>query len=120
MRIDKFIWAVRLKKTRSLAGETVSKGKALLNGQKVKSSKEVQVGDVVGITMHNALFEYEILVLPKSRIGAKLVADHLRDITQDQEKEKYELYRLNQSNYRQNGTGKPSTKDRRDLKKFLD
>lgn len=120
MRIDKFIWAVRLKKTRSIAAESVSKGKVLLNGEKVKASREVKSEDIIAIQVHNAWFEYEVLGTPKSRVGAKLVGEYLRDITKKEELDKYELYRLNQSNYRQNGTGKPSTKDRRDLKKFLD
>ena len=119
MRIDKFTWCVRLTKTRAIAAECISKGKVKLNGQVVKASREVKVGDEISFQKHNAIFQYEVLLIPKNRLGAKLVPDHLNDVTTTEEVEKYRLYQANQSTYRQNGMGKPSTKDRRDLRKFL-
>lgn len=119
MRIDKFIWCVRLTKTRAIAAESVSKGKVKLNDQAIKASKEVMLGDVISVQKHNALFQYKVLEIPKSRLGAKLVSDYLTDITTFEELEKYRVYQANQSTYRQNGMGKPSTKDRRDLRKFM-
>lgn len=119
MRIDKFTWCVRLTKTRALAAEAVSKSKVKLNSVGVKASKDVNVGDVLSQQKHNAIFEYEVLLIPKSRLGAKLVANHLKDITAPEEVEKYRFYQLNQATYRENGKGKPSKKDRRDIGKFL-
>ena len=119
MRIDKFTWCVRLTKTRAIAAESISKGKVKLNGQGVKASREVKVGDEISFQKHNAIFQYEVLLIPKNRLGAKLVPDHLSDVTTTEEVEKYRVYQANQSTYRQNGMGKPSTKDRRDLRKFL-
>ncbi|MFT6717440.1 MAG: ribosome-associated heat shock protein Hsp15 [Saprospiraceae bacterium] len=119
MRIDKFTWCVRLSKTRSIAAEAVAKGKVKLNGVAVKPSREVVVGDVLSFQKHNSVFNYEVLLVPKSRLGAKLVLDYLKDITAPEEVEKYRVYQLNQSGYRENGKGKPSRKDRRDIKNFL-
>ena len=120
LRIDKYIWCVRLAKTRSIASELVSKGKIKLNGTVVKASKDVKVGDKVSISKNSALFEYKILALADKRLGAKLVGDFLQDITTADELEKFRLYTLNQANYRENGSGKPTTKNRRDLESFFD
>jgi len=119
MRIDKFTWCVRLTKTRAIAAESISKGKVKLNEQGVKSSREVKVGDEISFQKHNAIFKYRVLLIPKSRLGAKLVLDYLTDVTSAEEVERYRLYQANQSSYKQNGMGKPSTKDRRDLRKFF-
>lgn len=119
-RIDKFVWSVRLAKTRSLSADLVSKGKVKLNGQSVKPSKEVRLGDEIQIIRHTSVFTFRIIQLLKSRVGAKLVKDYIIDITIPEELEKFELFRLNQSSYRNLGTGKPSKKDRRDIDEFLD
>ena len=81
VRIDKFIWFTRLCKTRSIATELVKKGKVKLNGEGVKPSREVKEGDVVGIVKHTSTFTYKVKSLLKNRVGAKLVEDHIIDIT---------------------------------------
>lgn len=120
MRIDKYLWCVRLSKTRSQATELVKKGKVRLNEGEVKPSREVKANDVLAITRHNAKFEYKILDFPKNRIGPKLVADFIVDITSNEEREKFELYLESQKVYRSFGDGKPTKKDRRDLDDFWD
>ncbi|MCE3296698.1 MAG: hypothetical protein K0R65_2412 [Crocinitomicaceae bacterium] len=120
IRVDKYLWCVRLSKTRSQATELISKGKVRINGQEIKPSRDIKIGDVVGIQKNSALFEYEVLDLLEKRVGAKLVETYLRDITKPEEIEKYKAYQLAQSAYREYGTGKPSKKDRRDLDDFLD
>ncbi|MFM7022289.1 MAG: RNA-binding S4 domain-containing protein [Flavobacteriales bacterium] len=119
LRIDKYIWCVRLAKTRSQAAELVSKGKIKLNKISIKPSKEVKVGDVLSYSRNSALFQYKILALLEKRIGAQLVDNYLKDITPSEEVEKSKLYELAQSQYRNNGTGKPTSKDRRDLESFF-
>lgn len=119
LRVDKFVWFVRLAKTRSVAAEEVSKGRVKLNGESVKPSKEVKVGDVVSIHRNTAVFSYKVLQLLDRRVGAKLVADHISDITPLEEVEKFKAYQLAQSAYRVHGTGKPSKKDRREIDDFL-
>lgn len=119
-RLDKFVWCVRLTKTRSLASEAVSKGKVKLNNQQVKPSREPKVGDVIYVSKNTAVFSYEIIELLDKRVGAKLVENYIKDITPLTELEKYKLYSISQATYRQNGSGKPTKKDRRDLNEFFD
>lgn len=120
MRIDKFIWHIRLSKTRSLAAKLVDGNKIKINHKECKPSKEVQVGDFVTFQKNNAVFTYKILALTKKRIGAKLVNDYILDITPQEEIEKHKAYLLAQRNYRKWEHGKPSKKDRRDIDHFLE
>lgn len=119
-RVDKFLWSVRLAKTRSKASELVTKGKVLVNHEKVKPAKEVKVGDIVTVIVHNANLSYKVLALLDNRVGAKLVENFIRDITPVEELEKLKVYRAAQRVYREKGTGKPSKKDRRDLDDFME
>lgn len=118
-RVDKFIWAVRLFKTRSMASNHCKTNKVLVNDEVVKPAKEVKVGDRVSIKKHGAVFTYEVLYLLENRVGAKLVEQYIRDITLPEEIEKYKVYQAAQSGYRNNGMGKPTTKERRALEAFL-
>ena len=118
-RIDKFVWSVRLAKTRSLSATAVSKGKVKLNGSGIKPSKEVKLGDEINIIKHNSIFTFRVIQLLDKRIGAKLVADYIIDITAEEEREKYKAYQVSQRVYRDHGTGKPTKKDRRDLDYFI-
>lgn len=120
IRIDKFIWCVRLAKTRSSATELVKKGKVKLNGVGIKPSREVKVGDEIGIVRHTSTFTYKVKSIIERRVGAKLVDDYIVDVTPEEELEKYKTYQLAQESYRKNGTGKPTKKERRTLEDFLD
>ena len=118
-RIDKYLWAVRLFKTRSLASNMVKAGKVLVHGEEVKAAKELKVGDKFSIKKNTAVFSYEVIDLLEKRVGAKLVGDYLRDITPIEEIEKYKAYQAAQSQYREMGYGKPTKKDRRNISKYL-
>lgn len=120
IRVDKYVWCVRLVKTRSQATELISKGKIRLNGIDIKASRDIKIDDVIHIQKNNAVFEYKVLDYLDKRVGAKLVENYIVDITKPEEIEKYKSYQLAQSAYREYGTGKPSKKDRRDLDSFLD
>ena len=120
MRIDKYIWCVRLAKTRSLASNLVGANKIKLNGTECKPSKEVAPGDLISIQKNNAVFSYKITQLTNKRLGAKLVPDYLKDITPEEEIEKYKSYQLAQRAYRGRDQGKPNKKDRRDIDHFLE
>jgi len=119
LRVDKMVWFVRLTKTRSLATELIQKGKIKLNGNSVKPSKEIKIGDTVSILKNNATFSYKVKDLLDRRVGAKLVADYLIDITDPMELEKFKTYESAQSVYREYGTGRPSRKDRDNLDSFF-
>ena len=120
LRIDKYVWFVRLAKTRTLATELVQRNKIKLNDQPVKPSKDVKIGDTVSIVKNNATFSYKIKDLLDRRVGAKLVADYLIDVTDPQELEKFKTYQAAQNVYREYGTGRPSRKDRDNLESFFD
>ena len=120
MRIDKYIWHVRLSKTRSLAAKLVDGNKIKINSKECKPSKEVYVGDLISVQKNNAVFSYKILQITTKRLGAKLVIDHLLDLTPEEELEKYKTYQMAQRAYRGKDQGKPNKKDRRDLDHFLE
>lgn len=120
LRLDKYVWFVRLAKTRTLATELVQKNRIKLNGMPVKPSKEVKLGDVVSIVKNNATFSYKVKDLLDRRVGAKLVGDYLIDITDPMEIEKFKTYQAAQSVYREYGTGRPSRKDRDNLDSFFE
>jgi ribosome-associated heat shock protein Hsp15 len=120
MRLDKFVWCVRLAKTRSKAADAISKSKVRLNGEPVKPAKELKVGDEIQLHKHTSVFTYKVLQLLDRRVGAKLVPDYILDLTPEEEIEKLKLFQLSQNAYRHHGTGKPSKKDRRDLDDFLE
>lgn len=119
IRFDKYVWCVRLAKTRSQASELISKGKIKLNGQDVKSSKEIKVNDVIGVQKHSATFNYKVLVLLDKRLGAALISRYIEDQTTEEEILKFKQYQLAQKAYRETD-GKPTKKDRRELDKFMD
>lgn len=120
MRVDKFLWSVRFYKTRNISAEEIKKNRVSIGGQVVKASREVREGDVIEIRKNQINYKIKVLQIPKSRIGAKLVALHIVDMT---EKEQYELLKmrmLSQDYYRQKGEGRPTKKDRRDMDDFIE
>lgn len=119
VRIDKFLWAVRLYKTRSIAAEALKRGKVSIGGAQVKSSRNVKVGDVIQIKVPAATRSFEIIKLAQSRMGAKLVKDHIVEVTPKDQAELIELYHLQMSMQRQKGLGRPTKKERRDIDTFV-
>lgn len=119
MRIDKYIWCVRLCKTRTLASKIVAAEKVKLNEQFVKTSKEVKIGDEVAIKKGPIWKRYEIQSIPKSRVGAKLVPDHLTETTPWEDLEILDRVELENKMSRQFGIfGRPTKKSRRQIEKF--
>lgn len=119
VRIDKWLWAVRLFKTRSLASEACKKGYVLINETSVKSSRNIKVGDVIQLKRPPVLFSFKVVALTQKRLGAKLVADFMENVTTKDQIEINELHHLNSRLQRQRGTGRPTKKDRRDLEDFF-
>jgi ribosome-associated heat shock protein Hsp15 len=118
-RLDKYLWCVRLTKTRSIATEEVSKGRFKLNSESVKPAREVKVGDIIQVQKNSAIFSYKVLEILDKRVGAPLVVNYLLDITPEEEIQKYKEYQAAQRVYRETD-GKPTKKDRRELDRFLD
>ncbi|MBK8583389.1 MAG: RNA-binding S4 domain-containing protein [Flavobacteriales bacterium] len=118
MRLDKFLWCVRLCKTRSIAAEECKKGHARLKGNEAKASAEVHVGDSVSIRQAPIWRVFEVKAIPPSRVGAKLVAEYVTDNTPWEDLEKQEIARKVQAASRDPGTGRPTKRDRRDISRF--
>ena len=121
VRLDKYIWCIRLTKTRSLASKLSASGSLKLNDSEVKPSKEVKRGDIIQIKETPIWRSYEVLDFPKSRVGAKLVPDFCRENTGESDLEKLELHRMQMRNWNDpKQKGRPTKKDRRDLDKLKD
>ena len=115
MRVDKFLWCVRYFKTRSLATNACRQGKVKISGANVKPSREVFPNDKIGVRKDQIDYEIEVLDIPPSRVGAKLVGLYVNDITPKENLEKLELLKYSKEYYRKKGTGRPTKKDRRDI-----
>ena len=115
MRIDKFVWFVRLSKTRKDAVEMISHSRIRLNSVETKPSKEITINDLIQVKKHNAVFSYKVFQIPDRRLGPKLVSEFIEDCTPEEEKIKFQEYQTAQKEYRQFGVGKPTKKQRREL-----
>ncbi|MBV1924149.1 MAG: RNA-binding S4 domain-containing protein [Flavobacteriaceae bacterium] len=118
MRVDKYLWSVRYFKSRSLATQACKKGAVRVNGSIIKASREVYPSDKIVVRKNQINYELEILDLPKSRLGAKLVDLFRKDITPKEAFANTELLKYAKDHYRKRGTGRPSKKDRRDIDGF--
>ncbi len=121
MRVDKFLFNVRLFKTRSIAAEACNKGRILVNGAAVKPSRQVNVGDEISVKCNPVYRRYKILSLLKSRVGAAKVPYYIVEVTPEDD-----LFKLRAMQdlarysfgVRDRGTGRPTKKDRREIDKF--
>ena len=114
LRVDKYLWAVRLFKTRSLAADACKKGRVTLNNEKVKPSKTVLIDDEITIFRPPIYRKYKVKALVKNRLGAKLVVDYLTEITAQSELDKLEEIKMSKVEYyRPKGSGRPTKRDRR-------
>ena len=120
IRIDKFLWSVRLFKTRSLATEACQKGRVLLNNQPVKPSRTIKVNDIVAVKVPPIFRSFKILQLAKNRMGAKLVPDHIKEVTPQDQVDMLEMAQMATSTGRRKGLGRPTKKERRDLEQLFD
>lgn len=120
MRIDKFLWSIRFYKTRTLASEEIKKNRVSIGDAKVKTSKEVKIGDEITIRKNQIDYNIKVLALPKSRIGAKLVPLHIKDITAKEQLDLLKLRQDSQNYYRNRGEGRPTKKDRREMEDYLE
>lgn len=118
VRIDKWLWAVRIYKTRTQAADACKGGKVKIDGQNVKASREVKEGDIVTVQQGLIRKTLKVIVPARNRVSAKLVPDLAEDLTPDEEYEKQAmLHQLNHEK-RDRGTGRPTKKDRREINRL--
>lgn len=120
IRIDKWLWTVRLFKTRSQAAEACKGGKVKISGQSVKASKEVKVNEIIEIQSQGIKRKVKIIKIIKNRVAAKLVPELINDLTSPEEYEKLEMIKLLNKDKRDRGTGRPTKRDRRIISKIKD
>ena len=120
MRIDKFLWCIRLFKTRSLATDAIKREQVKLADRIVKASAEVKPGDVIALREPPIWRSWMILTIPASRVGAKLVPDLIEERTSFHDLEKLELTRLAKAQHRAPGEGRPTKRDRRDMDRLTE
>ena len=120
MRIDKYLWCIRVFKTRNIATEACKKGQVKIDGTNVKPSKDVFGSEVIQVRKNQMNYQFEVLDIPPSRVGAKLVDLYRKDTTPKEEKEKLDLLKYSKDYYRKKGTGRPTKKDRRDIDEYYE
>lgn len=115
IRIDKYLWAIRVYKTRSDATDACAGNKVRINGTVAKPSKAVKVGDTIEVHKGPASLSYKVLQLSENRMGAQLVPDYAEDLTPESEKAKFHAPHETIVLKRDRGSGRPTKKDRREL-----
>lgn len=120
MRIDQYLWAVRYFKSRSLATKACKKGHVSVNNQVAKPSREIFPMDKIIIRKEQINHSLNVLDIPKSRVGAKLVDIYRLNTTPKEEFKQNELQSLAQDYYREKGEGRPTKKDRRELDDYTE
>lgn len=118
MRIDKYLWCIRLFKTRSLSTVACKKGQIKLNGESCKPSKEIFGNEEIVVRKNQINYKIKVLDIPPNRVGAKLVDLYRKDLTPKEEFEKFDLLKYSKDYYRKKGTGRPTKKDRRDIEGY--
>ena len=118
IRIDKFLWAVRIYKMRSIAADECRKGRITINDIAVKPSRNVEAGEVITVKKPPVLYKYKIIDVTENRLPAKLVSQFIDDITPEEEKRKLDVNLQGGTFYRDKGAGRPTKKERRIIDRF--
>jgi ribosome-associated heat shock protein Hsp15 len=118
VRIDKWLWATRIFKTRTVALEACRKNRILVNDMLAKPSRMIRIGDVISVRKPPVTYSFKVLELTSNRIGAKLVPEYLEDVTPPEQYEILDLQKISGFIDRVKGTGRPTKKERRDLDEF--
>ena len=120
VRMDKWLWAARLFKTRSLAADAIKGGKVKVDGNAVKPSREVKEGDVIQVQVGQLHKVVEVKTVIKNRVSAKQVPEVYNDLTPKEEYERIEFMNAYKAEWRDRGAGRPTKKERRLIEKMKD
>lgn len=118
-RIDKWLWASRIFKTRTIAAEACKKGRVSINCTQVKPSRMIKPGEVIQVKKPPVTYSFKVLQAIEKRIGAKLVPEILENVTTPEQYELLEMSRISGFVDRARGTGRPTKKDRRSMEEFI-
>ena len=119
-RIDKWLWAARIVKTRSIASDACKNGRVTIGGVNMKPSRSVKVGDVVSVKKPPITYSFKVLKTIEQRVGAKLLPEIYENVTDPKQYELLEMSRISGFVDRARGTGRPTKKERRALDAFVE
>ena len=119
-RIDKWLWAVRIYKTRSIAAEACKKGHIMVRDKAVKPAFTIREGDIVQVKKSPITYSFKVLKCAENRVGTKLVPELMENVTPQEQYELLEMSRISGFIDRARGTGRPTKKERRDMDSFMD
>lgn len=118
VRVDKWLWAMRVFKTRTIATDACKKGRVTIGGAVVKPSRTIKVGDVIDVKKPPITYSFRVKALTQNRLGAKLVENYLENITPKSQYEILEMAKISGFVDRRKGLGRPTKRDQRDLSRF--
>ena len=119
-RIDKWLWAARIFKTRSLAADACKNGRVMMGGMNVKPSRPIKEGDVIDVRKPPVTYSFRVLKCIEMRVGAKVLTEIYENVTDPKQYELLEMSRISGFVDRARGTGRPTKKDRRQMEAFID
>lgn len=120
VRVDKWLWATRVFKTRTIATEACKKGRVSIGGMNVKPSRPLKVGEIVDVRKPPVTYSFRVKALAENRMGAKLVSEYLENVTPASQMELLEMVKISGFINRQKGLGRPTKKEGRELSRFTD
>ena len=120
VRIDKWLWSVRVFKTRTQAVDACKKGRVTMNGVTIKPSRNIKIGDEISVKKPPITYTFKVLALAENRMGAKLVPEFLENITPQEQYDILEMSRISGFIARSKGMGRPTKREGRDLKAFIE
>ena len=118
-RLDKWLWAARIFKTRSIAADACKSGRVMIDGVKMKPARTIKEGDVIQVRKPPVTYSFKVLKALQNRVGAKLVPEVMENVTTPDQYELLEMNRISGFVGRARGTGRPTKKDRRELDDFV-
>ena len=117
-RIDKWLWCMRVFKTRTIATDACKKGRVTINGASVKPSRPIKIGETVDVKKPPITYTFKVLNIPNGRLGAKLVPEYLENLTPQSQYDLLEMSRISGFVDRSKGLGRPTKREGRELAKF--
>lgn len=119
-RIDKWMWATRIFKTRTISAEACKKGRVSVGGASAKPSRTIKVGDIVDVRKPPVTYSFRVLALTENRLGAKLVPQYLENITPQSQLDLLEIVKISGFIDRRKGLGRPTKREGRELSRFTE
>ena len=123
VRIDKWLWSIRIFKSRTLSTDACKTGKVKLGENNAKPSTLIAIGDTVSVKKDGFIFQFEVIQLLEKRVGAPIAITCYKDVTTEEERNKYNAWFLNatpSAEKREKGAGRPTKKERREIEEYKD